>query len=104
MQLGARLRRVLLFAHMRKAVGEIANEFGKLLEFASAPPLGFAAEARHASRHICLKTDPLLLAVVADIDAGLFLFVDHVPDRFFHLRLEWGVLLLNYEPKDEHST
>ena len=83
-----RLRRVLLPAHIRKAAREIADELGKFLEFAPAPPFRFAAEAGHALRYVGLKTDALLLAVIADIDAGLFLFGDHVPDRLFHFRVE----------------
>ena len=95
MQLGARLWRVLLFAHMRKAVGEIAHQVGKFLEFAAAPPLGFAGKARHARRHVSLKADALLLAVIADIDAGVFLFVHDMADRLFHLRFELrGVVAL----------
>ena len=83
-----RLRRVLLPAHIRKAAREIADELGKFLEFAPAPPFRFAAEAGHALRYVSLKTDALLLAVIAAIDAGRFLFGDHMPDRFFHLRVE----------------
>jgi len=80
---------------MRKAVREIAHQVGKLLEFAAPPPLGFAAKARHARRHVSLKADALLLAVVADVDAGVFLFIHHMPDRLFHLRFELrGVVTL----------
>jgi hypothetical protein len=39
-------------------------------------------------RYVSLKTDALLLAVIADIDAGLFLLGDHMPDRPFHFRVE----------------
>ena len=88
MQFGSRLGRVLLFAHMRKAVAEIAHQIGKLLEFAAAPALGFAGKAGHARRHIGLKANALLLAVVANIDTDVLLFVHHMPDRLFHLRFE----------------
>src|SRR5262249_40695051 len=88
MQLGARFRRVLLLTAMRKAVGEIAHQFGKFLEFAATPPLGFAGEARHAGRPVSLKADALLLAVIADIDAGVLLFIHHMADCLFHLRFE----------------
>jgi hypothetical protein len=50
-------------------------------------------EAGHALRHVSLKADALLFAVIADVDAGLFLFVHHVPDRLFHLRLELGAVV-----------
>ena len=43
--LALRLRGVLLPAHIRKAARQIADELGKFLEFASAPPFRFAAEA-----------------------------------------------------------
>jgi hypothetical protein len=35
-----------------------------------------------------LKADALLLAVIADIDAGVFLFAHHMPHRRFHFRFE----------------
>ncbi len=72
-QLALRLRRVLLPAHIGKAAREVADEVGKFLELASAAALRHAAEARHARRHVGLEADALLLAVVADVDAGLFL-------------------------------
>src|SRR5262249_51316260 len=89
-----RLRRVLLPAHIRKAAGEGADELWKFLEFAPAPPLGFAAKAGHALRHISLKPDALLLAGLADVDAGLFFFWDHMPDRFFHFGVEQRLVVV----------
>ncbi len=46
------------------------------------------AEAGHALRHVGLEPDPLLLAVIADIDAGFFLLGDDVADGLFHLGVE----------------
>ena len=43
-------------------------------------PLQLAAEAGHALRNIGLETDPALLAVVGDVDAGLALLLHHVGD------------------------
>ena len=87
-QLALRLRRVLLPADIGKAAREIADQLGKFLEFAAAPAFRFAAEARHALRHVGLKADALLLAVIADIDAGLFLLGDDMADRLFHFGVE----------------
>ena len=64
------------------------HQFGEFLELAAAPALRFAAEARHALRHVGLKADPLLLAVVADIDARFLLLDDDVADRLFHFGIE----------------
>ena len=94
-QLAARFRRVLLLAAMRESMCQIAHQFREFLEFAAAPAFGFAGKARHARRHISLKADALLLAVIADVDAGLLLFVHDVPDGLFHLRVELrGVIAL----------
>ena len=78
MQLALRLRRVLLPAHIGKAAREVLHEFGEFLEFPPAPPLRFAAEARHALRHISLEADALLLAVIAAVDARLFLLCNNM--------------------------
>ncbi len=88
MQFGARFRRVLLFADMREAMLQIAHQFGKFLELAAAPALGFPGKAGHARRHIGLEADALLLAVIADIDAGFLLLGDHMAHRIFHFRFE----------------
>ena len=88
MQLALRLRRVLLPADVREAAREILHQLGELLELAAAPAFGFAAKARHALRHVSLKADPLLLAVVAAVDAGFLLLGDHMPHRLVHLGVE----------------
>ncbi len=77
-------RRVLLLADMREAALELLDQFGKFLEFAPAPALRHAGKAGHALRHISLETDPLLLAVIADVDAGGGLLVDDVADSLVH--------------------
>ena len=64
----------------------IADQFGKLLEIAGRRRrFDIAAKAGHALRHIGLEADALLLAVVADVDAGLLLLLDHVAHRPVHL-------------------
>ena len=92
-QLALRLRRVLLPAHVRKAARQVLHQLGKFLELAPAPALRFAAEARHALRHVGLKADTLLFAVVADVDAGFFLLRDHVTHRLFHLGLQLRLIV-----------
>ena len=87
-QLALGFRRVLLPAHVREPACEILHQLGKLLELAAAPALGLAAETRHPLRHIGLKADALLLAVIAAVDAGLLLFGDHVAHRRVHLGLK----------------
>ena len=70
-ELALRLRRVLLaLVVLREAAHQIGEQLRELLELAAAPALGDAAEAGHALRHVGLEADPLLLAVVADVDAG----------------------------------
>ena len=69
-QLALALRRVLLLADMREAPLQVVHQLGEFLELAPAPALRHAAEAAHALRHVGLEADPLLLAVVADVDAG----------------------------------
>ena len=78
------LRRVLLLADMREAPLELLDQFGKFLEFAPAPPLRHAGKTAHALRHVSLETDPLLLAVIADVDAGRGLLLDHMAHRLVH--------------------
>ena len=87
-QFALRFRRVLLPADVRKAAREILHQLGELLELAAAAALRFAGKARHALRHVGLKADPLLLAVVADVDAGFFLLGDHMADRLVHFGVE----------------
>jgi len=87
-QLGLRLRRILLPAHIGEPAREILRQLGKFLELAPAPALGFAAEAGHALRHVRLEADALLLAIVADVDAGLLLLARDVAHRRLHLRFE----------------
>ncbi len=87
-QFALRLGRVLLAADIGETPRQIGRQFGKLLELAAAAAFRFAAEARHALRHIGLKADPLLLAVVAAVDAGFLLSGDHMPDRPVHLGVE----------------
>ena len=93
LELALALRRVLLLADVREAVLQVVHELGKLLELAAAPALGYAAEAGHARGHVGLEADPLLLAVVADVDAGRLLLVHHVAHGPVHLGLEHGLVV-----------
>src|SRR5512143_157431 len=77
-QFALAFRRVLLLADMRKSPHQARDQLGKFLEFAPAPSLRYAAEAAHALRYIGLETDPLLFAVIADVDAGGELPLDHM--------------------------
>ena len=84
MQLGLRFRGVLHAAALGKTLDEIGDQGGELLEVAAASPLRLAGETRHAPRHVGLKTDALLLAIVADIDACLGLLGDDVAHGAIH--------------------
>ena len=48
----------------------MAISSGNSTEFLAHRRFDYAAEARHALRHVGLEPDPLLLAVIADVDAG----------------------------------
>ena len=61
---------------MREAAHQIGEQLGEFLEFPAAPAFRYAAESGHALRHVGLEPDPLLLAVIADIDAGGLLLLD----------------------------
>ncbi len=85
LDLALRLRCVLLLGDMRKAAGEVLHQFRELLEVHAATALRYAGEAGHALRHVGLEADPLLLAVIADIDAGRRLLVDDMAHGLVHL-------------------
>ena len=61
------------------------DQLRHLLEVLADLALGFAAEARHARGDVGLEADALLLAVVADVDAGRDLRVDDLAHRAVHL-------------------
>ena len=84
-QLGLRFRRVLALAAIGKAPALHFDQLGEFAQVAAHRALGFAAEARHALRHIGLEADALLLAVIADIDAGILLPGGDVGHRLVHL-------------------
>src|SRR5262249_17523257 len=48
------------------------------------------SEAAHALWHVGLKTHALLLAVVADVDAGFLLLLDHMAHGCVHLLRHHG--------------
>ena len=93
MQFGLRLRRVLLPADGREAMREVLRQLWEFLELAPAAALGLAAETGHALRHIGLEADTLLLAVIADVYAGLPLLGDHMAHRLLHLGVELRLLV-----------
>ena len=68
--LGDRLRRIRDLGALGEAAQEHLDQLGHLLEVLADLALGFPAEARHALGDVGLEADPLLLAVVADVDAG----------------------------------
>ena len=70
------LRRVGDLAALGEAAQEHVDQLRHLLEVLADLALGFAAEARHALGDVGLEADALLLAVVADVDAGRDLRVD----------------------------
>ncbi len=88
--LGLRLGSILLFAHQRKAPHQRSHQLGKLLELAAASTFRDAGKSGHALRHVRLEADALLLAVVADVDAGLLLLLDHMANRLVHLGRHFG--------------
>ena len=75
---------------MREAPLELLDQVGKFLEFAPAPPLRYAAETAHALRHVSLEADTLLLAVIADVDAGGSLLLHHMAHRLVHFGGHFG--------------
>ena len=62
----------------------------ELTQVLRSRPLALAAKPAHALRHIGLKTDPGLLAVVANIDPSLKLLLHNMLDRQFRLPLQFG--------------
>ena len=80
-----RFGRILHPAALGEAAGQSFNERRKLLVVAPAPPFRFAAETRHPMRHVSLESHALLLAIIANVDAGLDLPLDHVAHRAVHL-------------------
>ena len=86
LDVGLRLRRALLaLGRIREAAHQVGQQLRELLELAAAAALRHAGEAGHALRHVGLEPDPALLAVVADVDAGVHLRLDDVADRLVHL-------------------
>ena len=80
-----RLRRVGDLARPREAPLEHLDQLRHFLEILADLAFGCAAEARHALRDIGLEADALLLAVVADVDAGRDLARDGVAHGAVHL-------------------
>jgi hypothetical protein len=71
--LGHGLRGVGDLGTAGEAAREHLEQLRHLLEVLADLAPGFAAEARHALGDVGLEADALLLAVVADVDAGLHL-------------------------------
>src|SRR5713101_2547918 len=55
---------------------------GKLAHVLRSWSLPFATKPAHALWDVSLKSDPRLFAVIADIDAGPQLFLNHVPNGY----------------------
>jgi hypothetical protein len=70
---------------MRKARRGLAHVTWKLYLIARMRPPRFPAEAAQAARHVGLEGDPRLLAVIAYVDAGLYLCRDDLPGRALDL-------------------
>ncbi len=92
MDFGLRLRRILGARRAREAARQARQQLGKFLVVAAAAALRFAGEARHALRDVGLEADALLLAVIADIDAGFLLFRHDVAHRPVQFRVEFGLV------------
>ena len=75
---------------MREARGHLPVVARKLDLVARRRALRLAAEAAHAARHVGLKADTGLLAVVADIDAGFDLALDDMAGRSLDLARKRG--------------
>jgi hypothetical protein len=82
---GDRLRRVGDPGAVHEAPGEGRHQVGVLDEILADAPLRLAAIAAHARRHVGLERDALLLAVIADVDAGVLLPPHHFADRTVEL-------------------
>ena len=101
--LALRFRRALLaLRRIREAAHQIGEQLGKFLELLAAAALRHAGEAGHTLRHIGLKADAALLAVIADIDAGRNLLLHDMADRLVHLGgHEFGVVGLAFFLRDQ---
>ncbi len=60
--------------------------------FLAERPFRLAAETVHALRHVGLKADAALLAVVGDVDAGPALLLHHVGDALVDFFGELGLI------------
>src|SRR5262249_25446208 len=80
-----RLGCILHAAASGKASNEAFCEFREFLKVPAAPALRFTRKAGHPLWHIGLEPDPLLLTVVADVDACLRLFLDYTFYGVVHL-------------------
>src|SRR5205085_6913693 len=73
------------FGSVNKTPAEGRDQIGMLDEILADAALALAAIAAHTRSHVGLECDALLLAVIADVDAGLSLPLHHVGDRAVHL-------------------
>src|SRR5262249_53969863 len=75
-----------------RGAGALAAQTGRVVrvldQVSREPTLALAAEAAHALCRVGGKAHSRLLAVVADVDAGLQLPLDDVPDGCFRLARE----------------
>jgi hypothetical protein len=75
-------------------VRQLGEQRREIRVIARPGPLGLAAEALHALRHVGLEADPRLLAVVHDVDAARHLLLDDVAHRALALPPELGAIHL----------
>jgi hypothetical protein len=81
LDVGDSLRRVVDLADTgRQALEEPLGELRERRPVLAIGPVRHAAEAAHALRHVGLKADPALFAIVDLVDADLHLLVEDVGD------------------------
>src|SRR5262249_1785627 len=76
--------RILHTAALRKTLHQDFDKLRKFLIIPAAAPLGFTGKSGHALRDIGLKANPLLFAIVNDIDARRRLFLNDMLNRSIH--------------------
>ena len=65
---------------------------GEILKLDAATAVRHSGVAAHALGHVSLEADALLLAIVADVDAGILLLGDHMGDRGVHFAVHFGLV------------
>ena len=91
MQFGFRFGSILHAASLRETARQHFEQFRKRFVVTAAATLRLSPKTRHSLRDVGLKADTLLLAVIADIDSGFFLFFDDMTNSGVHrcAKLSW---------------